>query len=41
MDPTFRSLARAHEDGGESHAVFLVAAVVVSLTGLMIVRKRF
>ena len=31
MDPTFRSLARAHEDGGESHAVFLVAAVVVSL----------
>ena len=31
MDPSFRSLARAHEDGGESHTVFLVAAVVVSI----------
>lgn len=31
MDPTFRSLSRLNEGGGESHAVFLVAAVVVSI----------
>lgn len=31
MDPTLRSLSRLNEDGGESHVVFLVAAVVVSL----------
>lgn len=31
MDASFRPLSRSHDDGGESHAVFLVAAVVVSL----------
>ncbi len=31
MDHSFRPLSRSHADGGESHAVFLVAAVTVSL----------
>ncbi len=31
METSFRSLSRSHEDGGESHAVFLVAAVAVSV----------